>query len=111
MNLDRPIRYAEQILQGRPPIPMLGQGELRGLAAIPHAQTRDHFDGRHRRRWNGLPPLRNMPGDDLVESQLLSELQPQPHVAERAGVGPAHLPQMNTHYLGIVGKRRGSLID
>ncbi len=68
---------------------MLSQGELAARAT----QTIDDFDGHDVGRSHRLSALRQVTSHDFIQVQPVPKPSRQPHVAEAAGVGPAHRAQ------------------
>src|SRR5260370_41783179 len=85
---------------------MFGQGELAAGAA----QAVDGFNGHDVRRPNCLLSLGHMPVDDLVQAEVFPEPEPQPDIAERAGIGPAHGAQANPYDVGTIGGTDGLVV-
>ena len=99
---DGGVGHAEQILQSRGPIPVLGERKL----AAGLAQTIDDLDGHDVDRAYGFFALGHLAVDDVVQAEELPEPACQPNIAKAAGIGPGDLTEANAHHIGIIGQSK-----
>ena len=97
---DGAIGHAQQVLEARRSVPVLGQCELRARLT----EAVDHLDSHDIGRTNGLLALRDVALEDLVELEVPPQPEPQPDVAESARIGPTHRFQADPDDVGIIGQ-------
>ena len=101
----RAVGNTEEVFEARGSVPFLCECEFRAR----RASAVDHLDGHDISGADRLLALGNVPVEDLVELEELSEPERQPNITELAWVGPTDGFQVDPDDICVV-ERGGALV-